>query len=121
LAGASADEKIVKYEEFLKKYPKSERVSKALAQVLNQEAWNMATAAKDTPGYDPQKGLKYAVRAVELDPHPNNIDTMAEAYLACGQIDEAVKICREMLKKYPNEKMFSDRLERCQKIKACER
>jgi len=118
LRGASSESQIQQYEEFLEKYPDNERIQRLLAQKLNEEAWNMVTAAEGTPEFDPETGLGYALRAVELKPHPNYYDTLAEAYVAAGRIDEAMTVCRQMLIRYPGEKMFLDRLERCERMQA---
>ncbi len=115
LRGTTQEEQIQKYEEFLKEFPTHARVKKTLAGILNEVAWKKVTAPKDGKDFDPEKGLAYARRAVELAPDPGYFDTLAEALEANGNKDEAIKLCREMLKKYPGERMFSDRLERLTK------
>lgn len=118
LDGAPVEGRIQAYEDFLEEYPEYERAEGLLAGTLNSEAWTMVTAARGTPAFDPETGLTYALRAVELNPHPNYYDTLAEAYLAGGEIDEAMTICRQMLLRHPDERMFLDRLERCERLKA---
>jgi hypothetical protein len=118
LDGAPVEGRIQAYEDFLEEHPGYERAEGLLAGILNGEAWIMVTAARGTPEFDPETGLAYALRAVELNPHPNYYDTLAEAYLAGGQIDEAMTICRQMLLMHPDERMFLDRLERCERLKA---
>jgi hypothetical protein len=71
----------------------------------------MVTADKKTPSYNPEKGLKYAIRAVELNPLAMIVDTLVEALYVNGQLDKAIEICRNELKKTPNEAMFKNRLE----------
>jgi tetratricopeptide (TPR) repeat protein len=115
LRNKSNEEQIQKYEELFKKYPNYQSIRKALAQKLNEVAWSMVTAAKETKDHNPETGLKYAKRATELISDPNYFDTLAEALLANGQIEESLKLCQEMLKKYPNEKMFSERIKKLQK------
>ncbi len=107
--------KIEKYEAFLSNFPDYNRARKALAKILNEAAWKMVTAPENSKDHDPETGLKYALRAVELEPHINYIDTLAEAYLAAGKTAEAEELCLEMLEKHPDEKMFQDRLDRCRK------
>ena len=108
-------EQIVQYEKFLAKYPNHERTRKTLAGKLNSIAWDIATGPTNGAGNDLQKALQYAQRAVELDPNPTIVDTLAEVYLAMGNIDEAMKICKDMLDKYPGNKMFLEKLQRCKK------
>jgi hypothetical protein len=108
-------EELIRYlDEFLLEFPDHSRVQKFLARLLNQVAWNMVTAVPDTPEYNPEMGLKYALRAVELVEDINYIDTLAEAYFANGQIGKAKDICLEMLEKHPGNRMFLDRLKRCE-------
>lgn len=102
---------IEKYEKFLERYPSFKRMVKLLAGKLNEVAWQMVTVPKGTKAYDPQNGLRYARRAVVLNPDPNYYDTLIEAYLANGLVDEAAKVCRIMLDKYPGEKIFVERLQ----------
>lgn len=111
------EEKIQKYEEFLVKFPDYKQAKETLANLLNQVAWDMVTADKTTSSYNPHKGLKYARRAVELNPIPMIVDTLVEAYYVNGQMDEAIKICEDELKKNPNEQMFKERLEKYLKEK----
>ena len=109
-------ELIDELELFLEKYPNHYRAPKFLAGILNSVAWNMVTAAPDTEGYNPEQGLIYAIRAVELADDINYIYTLAEAYFATGQIDRAKEICIDMLEKHPGNRMFVDRLKRCKEI-----
>jgi hypothetical protein len=117
LRGLEPEAAIRKYEEYLKEHPSYLQARKGAARLLNQVAWGMVTSAEGTPGYKPQLGLKYAGRCVELDPHPNYVDTLAEALLVTGKVDESEKLCREMLKKHPGERMFLDRLKRIEKLR----
>jgi hypothetical protein len=117
LRALAPEAQIEKLEAFLKAHPGNRRAGKTLARILNQVAWDKVTAAKGTPAFDPKMGLGYAQRCVELDPHPNYVDTLAEAYLANGDVEKAAKICREMLKKKPGQKMFLDRLARLKALK----
>ena len=115
LADVSEIEAIELLENFLKDYPDFEKAKIDLAGKLNGVAWNMVTAPEDSKDYNLEQGLKYALRAVELTSDPNYIDTLAEAYMANGQIDEAIKICEDMIAQGKNVNMFKERLERCRK------
>lgn len=118
VGGASLEVQVQRYEEFLAKYPDHRTAKVTLGNLLNQISWDMVTADKATPAYNPVHGLKYAQRAVELSPIAMIIDTLVEAYYANGNIDKAIEICQEQLKKDPEEKMFTDRLEKYLKEKA---
>ena len=108
---------IAELESFMVRYPDHYRAPKFLAATLNSVAWNMVAVAPDIPSYNPEQGLKYALRAVELVEEINYIDTLAEAYFACGQLEIAEDICIEMLEKHPGNKLFLDRLVRIQETR----
>jgi hypothetical protein len=110
LRGEADSVQVSRYEAFLKRFPDYGRARAELAGKLNGLAWSMVTAAKGTPGYNPKLGLEYALRAVELLPDANAYDTAIEAYLANGMKSDALRICREALAKFPDEKMLQDRL-----------
>jgi hypothetical protein len=112
---APLDERVRMMDALYSKYPKSERIRKTLADMLNGAGYTMVTAPKGSPSHDPGQGLKYAMRAAELDPTPEIMDTLAEAYIANGRIGDAVKLCREMLKTRPTDGNFLEKLERCKK------
>jgi tetratricopeptide (TPR) repeat protein len=112
LAGATPEQEIDKYEAFLTAYPGNPRAQKVLSEKLNQVAWDMVTAPVDADRRKIAQGLKYALRAVELNPSPNFYDTLAEAYLADGDLDHAEEICHTMLVDHPDEQMFIERLGR---------
>lgn len=114
--GLSTAQQISAYEAFLAKYPKHQGARLDLARMLNSEAWTLVTAPSDTDAFDPETGLKYALRAVELNDHLNYVDTLAEAYLANRQYEKSRQLCEETLEKHPDEKMFLDRLERLQQL-----
>ena len=118
IQNVSVEMQIQQYEEFLAKHPNHKSAKGTLGNLLNQVAWDMVMADKNTPAYNPEKGLSYALRAVELHPIPMIIDTLVEAYYANGKIDLAIELCREELKKNPDEKMFKDRLEKYLKEKS---
>jgi TPR repeat protein len=64
------------------------------AESLNNVAWEFATSA-DATIRNPAAALEYARKAVDLQkdhPNPNHLDTLAEAFYANNQPEEAVKI-----------------------------
>ena len=109
---------IVRYEAFLKHFPSYDRAKKELAGKLNGIAWNLATARDMTQlssiGIVSQAkaklALKYALRAVELSDDANIWDTVVEAYLANGKKADALRVCKEVLLRHPNEQVLKDRL-----------
>ena len=113
--GLPPGEQAARFEAFLAKFPKHEASRKVFAQQLNGWAWQMVTAPAGSAARDPATGLRYALRAVELDPEPAILDTLAEAYEANGQADKALALCREALKKHPADKMFLDRIAKLEK------
>ncbi|MFH1423031.1 MAG: HEAT repeat domain-containing protein, partial [Planctomycetota bacterium] len=113
----SETEIIEKMEEFVTKYPNHSEAKKKLAERLNQVAWGMVTSLKDTKDWNPETGLKYAKRAVELEHEVNYIDTLAEAYLANNMLDESEQVCKEALKKHSGNKMFVERLQKIEEIR----
>lgn len=110
LRGASDSTMIVMMEAFLSAHPKHRNAASTLATQLNRIAWDMATAPKDNPRYNPTKAIEYSKRACELAPDPNYWDTYAEALFARGKYAESAKVCEEQLKRSPGNKMFVDRL-----------
>jgi hypothetical protein len=105
---------ILRYEEFLEKHPGYLNGKRTLARILNREAWKKVTSPRSSSEFDPVIGLRYALRAVELVRDVNYMDTLAEAYLAAGHTEKAAQLCRKMLQKYPDERMFTERLKRCE-------
>jgi tetratricopeptide (TPR) repeat protein len=71
------------FDEALKLDPKN-------AGVYNARAWQWATCP-DAKFRDGKKAVESAKRAVELDPEPNNMDTLAAAYAEAGDFAEAVR------------------------------
>ena len=118
LTDVSEIDAIEQLENFLKDYSDFKKAKIDLAGKLNSVAWNMVTAPDDSKDHNPEQGLIYALRAVELTEDPNYIDTLTEAYMANGQIDEAIKICQDMINQGKNVGMFTKRLARCEKILA---
>lgn len=112
LRSAPDTQQIQAYEDLLRSYPSYQRIGKNLAAKLNAVAWNMVSAAKTSHASNPEQGLKYARRAVELADDPNYWDTVIEALLANGMTDEARKTTLDAIKKYPGNTLFTDRLKK---------
>ncbi len=65
------------------------------ASVLNNLAWLYATSPK--PYRNPSRALDLALRAVELSPQPNVLDTLAEAFYVNGRYKEAIAVINEAI------------------------
>jgi len=70
-------------------------------EVLNNLAWLYATAPP--PYRRPEKALKLALRAAALSAAPYILDTLAEAYYANGNYQEALCTIRKAIAKHPKE------------------
>ncbi len=68
------------------------------AVALNNLAWIMLTA-KDPGLRNKRRALALAREAVALDPQPQFLDTLAEACYQNDQIDEALRIIQEAIKR----------------------
>ncbi len=68
----------------------------------NEIAWLMATS-KHPDILDPEAAVEHANEAVEQQPQPWYIDTLAEAYYAQGEYDLAIAIIREAMAKEPED------------------
>lgn len=78
------------------------------AEVYNSLAWHLALRKKY-----PQETLKAAQRARDLDPgDPNILDTLAEAYFAAGDNQQAIHWEREALRRAPDNPFFHKQLAR---------
>ena len=64
----------------------------------NGLAWILATSS-DKAGRDPEQAVRLAQRAVELSKHqdPSTLDTLATAYAAVGQFEQAVQISKQAM------------------------
>ncbi len=83
--------------------------------MLNNLAWMYATS-RDPNFFKPQKALILAQAAAALKPDPTIWDTLAEAYLANGQPDLALRIMEEILAGDPaNREYFEGQRERFNK------
>lgn len=83
----------------------------------NEIAWLMATS-KHPDIFDPVAAEKHAEIAVELDPDPMYIDTLAEAYYAQGKFDLAIAIIKEAIADGPDDMdYYQGQLEKFQKAR----
>jgi uncharacterized Ntn-hydrolase superfamily protein len=79
--------------------------------VYNNLAWEFALRK-----VYPEKTLEAAMKAHKLDPEDANImDTVAEAYYAMGDYENAIRYEKEALKREPNNQFFAKQLEKFQK------
>ena len=91
------------------------------AGILNQMGWLYATSENPTVR-DPAKALAYAQRAVEASngSDANVLDTLAEAYYANQEFDEAIKAEERALEIAPGLEAFQSQLEKFREAKANE-
>jgi tetratricopeptide (TPR) repeat protein len=91
------------------------------AGILNQLGWLYATAESSTLR-DPAKALAYAQRAVEASDgrDANILDTLAEAYYANQEFDEAIKTEERALEIAPEREALRNQLEKFRDAKATE-
>ena len=91
------------------------------AGILNHIGWLYATA--ETPTLrDPAKALAYAQRAVEASNgrDANILDTLAEAYYANQEFDEAIKTEERALEIAPEQEALQDQLGKFREAKAAQ-
>ena len=71
--------------------------------LINERAWRLATA-QDLPAADLAEALRLAQRAAKMTDNqdPNVLDTLAAAYAATGQFDEAVTTAKMALELVTN-------------------
>lgn len=77
-------------------YEKLLNINRKDPGVLNNLAWFLLTI-DDPKIKDIKRGFKLAKEAVELEPTPESLDTLAEAYWANGNNDMAIKIEKEAI------------------------
>ena len=91
------------------------------AGILNQLGWLYATAEPSTLR-DPAKALAYAQRAVEASDgrDANILDTLAEAYYANQEFDEAIKTEERALEIAPEQEALQNQLGKFREAKAAQ-
>jgi tetratricopeptide (TPR) repeat protein len=86
------------YEKILQKNPHH-------VLALNNLAWLLVTG-KEPSHYQPQRALRLARKAAELQPEPVILDTLAEAYLANGHPEQALEMIRQALARRPSNRAY---------------
>ena len=86
-------------------YSKALQLNPIDPELLNNFAWLLLTSS-DTTLRDPQKALLLARSAAELSSLPHVLDTLATAFWANGQIEEAVETERRALEKDSDQAPF---------------
>jgi tetratricopeptide (TPR) repeat protein len=74
----------------------------------NEIAWIMATS-EHPEIRDPEAAIRHATSAVEVEPRPWYIDTLAEAYYAKGDHDLAIAIIKEAMAKEPDDMEYYEK------------
>jgi len=83
----------------------------------NEIAWLMATS-EHPEIFDPDSAVKHANAAVETDPRPWYIDTLAEAYYAQGVYELAIAVIKEAMATGPKDiEYYQKQFEKFQKAK----
>jgi tetratricopeptide (TPR) repeat protein len=83
----------------------------------NEIAWFMAVS-KHPDIFNPGEATRHATIAVELEPHPWYLDTLAEAHYANGDYALAIAIIKEAMAKEPTDmQYYRDQLDKFQKAK----
>ena len=83
-------------ERALEYFAASARLAPTWPKPFNGMAWIMATDF-DPSVHQPQQAIKHARHAFELGGHASHLDTLAVAYAAAGQFDEAIKTAHKAL------------------------
>ncbi len=89
----------------LSAYDRALQLDPESPEVLNNLAWLLLTSI-DPSLRDPQRALTLAQTAAERYPLPHILDTLATAYWANGDIDEAVRIETRALQRDTNQADF---------------
>jgi tetratricopeptide (TPR) repeat protein len=114
-------EKMGRGEDALESLQKGLEADPGNAGILNHMAWFYATT--EAPALrDPAKALAYAQRAVEASngKDANFLDTLAEAYYANQEFDEAIKTEERALEITPGVDAYQNQLEKFRDAKAAE-
>ncbi len=83
-------------ERALEYFAESARLAPTWPKPFNGMAWIMATDF-DPSVHQPQQAIEHAHRAFELGGHASHLDTLAVAYAAAGQFDEAIQTAHKAL------------------------
>ena len=114
-------EKMGRGEDALHALERGLEVDPGNAGILNHMAWFYATT-EDPTLRDPAKALAYAQRAVEASNggDANILDTLAEAYYANQEFDEAIETEERALELTPGVEALQNQLEKFRAAKAAE-
>jgi len=85
-----------KLQQEMQAYERIIQMDPSQSMAYNNLAWYLATAPYEKLR-DPLRAIQLAKRAVELEPSPMYLDTLAEAYYANGQYDKAVRIIEKAI------------------------
>ena len=85
IEGASTVERLPFYREFHENHPTHTTGTEEFARLLNEVALSMVSDPTNNETYNPGQGLTLAQEAVQLDPDPNYVDTLALAYVQVGR------------------------------------
>lgn len=100
-----------KYQKAINAYEKSLQLLPNQDQVLNNLSWLYATS--EVPAHrNPEKALRLAKKAVNLNASPETLDTLAESYFINGKIDKAIEVELQALAKADNPKYYEAQLQR---------
>ena len=84
------------------------RLSPENAEVLNNLAWLYATAQDET-WRNPAEALRLSRKAVELDPKPHILDTLAESYYQNGDFRSALAAINLAIAQKPSDQSYFER------------
>ncbi len=91
------------YDLAIKEYIKAIRIEPKFRVAYNNLAWLLATCS-DEKYRDGLTALKFAKKAVDLDPESSaSLDTLAAAYAAAGDFDNAIKTQEKVIQLFKEE------------------
>lgn len=98
------------YQESIKDYLKTIDLNPKDSFAYNNLAWIFSTCA-DVKFRDGEKALQYSQKAVELDPSPYNLSTLAAAYAENDKFGKAVKILKGLIDNEKESNGLKEKLE----------
>ena len=96
------------YECAVSGYKASLRLKPENAEALNNLAWLYATA-QDTSWRNPAEALRLSRMAVELDPKPHILDTLAESYFQNGDYQAALATINLAIAQSPHDSSYFEK------------
>lgn len=85
-----------KMEQEMQAYERIIQMDPGQSVAYNNLAWYLATSPYEVLK-DPTRAIVLAKRAVEIEPLPMYLDTLAEAYYSDGQYEKAVEVIKEAI------------------------